>query len=739
MTDASPMRVDGSTTGHGDSGGNATADTSSQGNQGLTTPCPPNVSTTAEATTRGRKRSWVWEHFTMVGGGDSKKARAACKYCGTDYAATSANGTKNLIAHILKQCKKYPNSIGKSQSTLAFEFTNDGGSGDLFAVPFSVEACRQALVEMVILDELPFRIVEGEGFKRFVRVVCPKWTTNKIPSRMAIARDCFNVFLREKKKLGRALRGQRICLTTDTWTSVQNLNYMCLTAHFIDDNWTLHKRIINFCVVDNFKGVTLGRAVESCLFQWKLKKILTLTVDNASSNSSLIEFLKDKTKEKKDTVLENEFLHVRCYAHILNLIVHEGLKELDESIAKIRNVVRYVRSSPQRWSKLQACAERETISSKSQPCLDVPTRWDFTYMMLDKAQKFQKAFERLEEVDKNFLPTLREGEEDEDGDDGNCGQSKKGKKVFGAPEREDWIKVRLFVKFLQLFYDAALRFSGSKAVTANQFVPELMLIRDTIEEECLNENESLKKMAMDMKSKFNKYWENLDNQNLLLYVAVVLDPRYKLRYVHFAFKGLYHDISKVDEKTEQVKDALVRMYEAYLKNDKGRDAQNNMSTQLSQGSSGSSSSGPLSVRRSLRMAQFMREIEEENSFEKKSEVERYLEEGLAKLDGYFDILNWWKANSCRFPVLSLVARHVLAIPVSTVASESAFSIEGRVLDPFRSSLSPRMVEGLLCAQDWLRSSSTPISLQKALEDVEEFEKLDSGIHRFFFSCIILYK
>ena len=63
-----------------------------------------------------------------------------------------------------------------------------------------------------------------------------------------------------------------------------------------------------------------------------------------------------------------------------------------------------------------------------------------------------------------------------------------------------------------------------------------------------------------------------------------------------------------------------------------------------------------------------------------------------------------------------------------MASESTFSTAGRVLDPFRSSLNPMSVEGLICAQNWLRSSSSPISLRTLMDEVEEFEKqLDMGM------------
>ena len=44
---------------------------------------------------------------------------------------------------------------------------------------------------------------------------------------------------------------------------------------------------------------------------------------------------------------------------------------------------------------------------------------------------------------------------------------------------------------------------------------------------------------------------------------------------------------------------------------------------------------------------------------------------------------------------------MLAIPVSTVASELAFSTGGPILDPLRSSLAPEMVQSLICTQNWL--------------------------------------
>ena len=208
----------------------------------------------------------------------------------------------------------------------------------------------------------------------------------------------------------------RVCLTTDTWSSVQNLNYMCLTAHFIDSEWRLHKRIINFCLIPNHRGDTIGKHIETCLHDWGIDRVFTITVDNASSNDVAIDYLK---RHMKGNVMDGDYLHMRCCAHILNLVVTEGLKESDESIVKVRNAVRYVRSSPSRLKIFNVCAQKEKIESKRGLCLDVSTRWNSTYLMLDSAQKYQKAFERLEDDDEHFLR--------------HFGEASEGRRILGPP------------------------------------------------------------------------------------------------------------------------------------------------------------------------------------------------------------------------------------------------------------------------------------------------------------------
>nr|GEU96589.1 zinc finger BED domain-containing protein RICESLEEPER 2-like [Tanacetum cinerariifolium] len=80
----------------------------------------------------------------------------------------------------------------------------------------------------------------------------------------------------------------------------------------------------------------------------------------------------------------------------------------------------------------------------------------------------------------------------------------------------------------------------------------------------------------------------------------------------------------------------------------------------------------------------------------------------------FDILSWGKGRQSQFPVLSIMARDLLSVQASTIASESAFSLSGRVLSIRRTKLTPASLEMCICLKDHLDA-------QERIQDTSNLE------------------
>ena len=116
-----------------------------------------------------------------------------------------------------------------------------------------------------------------------------------------------------------------------------------------------------------------------------MKSVFTITVDNASSNDVVVGYIKKKLMSWGASTVRCKFLHMRCITHILNLVVNDGLKEANRAVKKVRECVRFIRSSPARLKKFKELSELVRIDCKYSLVLDVATRWNSTYLMLKTA------------------------------------------------------------------------------------------------------------------------------------------------------------------------------------------------------------------------------------------------------------------------------------------------------------------------------------------------------------------
>ena len=120
-----------------------------------------------------------------------------------------------------------------------------------------------------------------------------------------------------------------------------------------------------------------------CLSDWNVdRKLSTITLDNCSTNDAIARMLLDQLKRHNKMILGGKLLHMRCCAHILNLIVKDGLEVLGNRLEIIREHIAYWVATPKRLEKFEETAKQVRITCKKKLILDCRTRWNSTYLML---------------------------------------------------------------------------------------------------------------------------------------------------------------------------------------------------------------------------------------------------------------------------------------------------------------------------------------------------------------------
>jgi hypothetical protein len=197
---------------------------------------------------------------------------------------------------------------------------------------------------------------------------------------------------------------------------------MSITTHYINEDFIYKNKIISFNEVKYpHTGYAIEEAIVSCLTEWGIRgKLFTLALDNSSNNTSACEEL--IKYHKHDLLLEGQHLHVRCCAHILNILVQDGMKIIHEAIHKIRELLKHVDSSSTRLQDFNTIASGMGLPPKKGIYLDVPNRWNSTWKMLVEAFKYKS------------VPT-----------------SYATRKMEVSPSEEEWKKADAICEFLKAF------------------------------------------------------------------------------------------------------------------------------------------------------------------------------------------------------------------------------------------------------------------------------------------------
>jgi len=370
------------------------------------------------------------------------------------------------------------------------------------------------------------------------------------------------------------------------------LGYIGVTAHYIDEEFELHKKIIAFKQISfPHNSFAVQDGITACLTEWDLvDRVFTVTLDNASVNNRAIRDLRAALGAQM--FFKGEHIHVRCAAHVLNIMVQAGLQVIPNAVGRVRDIIKVVTSTPSRLQTFNSIVQALGLKGKSGLVLDVPHRWNATYDMLNEALKYKAALNRFA------------AEQYQD-----------------VPSELDWQKAESLHEFLEQFSEATKAFSADRHPTAHLFLKMLMAVRDVLLDETWNTNELLNELAEAMYTKFQKYWAA---PSMVLLIAAVLDPSMKADFVRFFY--LTVENAEAEAKMRELRQYLKKYYLEYervVRNNTGPVFVTYEEEVLSQGES--SSSGLRGKRRvELAFAQFASHNSSTRS--ERSELDIYLDD-----------------------------------------------------------------------------------------------------------------
>ena len=602
------------------------------------------------------RRSEVWRYFVLSKDGEQW---AKCKTCNSVFTAVTKNGTGHLSRH-MKACAK-PASDPTQPKISQFH---------PYGFTYNYERDRDELGKMIVHAEQPFLFSESDAFNTYInKALQPQ---HKRISRKTVRSAAMKNFLEYKVRLQAELSNLncRVSLTADSWDSGYKYHYLCVTCHWVDDQWMLQKRIIHFKMLEYpHTGINIAHHLMQAIDEYNLRdKMMSMTFDNATSMTYTANLIKQNLT---DVLLDGEALHTRCVCHVLNLCVQDGVRAIGPYYSKIRDAIMSINSSNMRYQEWKSFLKQQKIRV-IKIRTDCPTRWNSTYDMLTKAIEYKGPL------------TLFYNQ----------------KFPQNALYDDDWNNCERYMQFLQLLYNMTYCFSTVYNPCAQNFLSNACLLAQLFADH--RDQSDYDQYLPAMEKKWRKYYSQIP----LIYIfASILDPRQKYENT-FMLVDIYFQCMFLDDDVENyktnVKDqffALYRVYEAKYgtvprsgPSQPSKNVSKKAKHLFSQATNLISRfSGDSSIRRTQSDV---------------SELQMYLSYDFTKgMDddeiNSLDLLAWWKQQSSKHPTLAAMARDILAIQVSSVTSERAFSASGRVLDDRRTSLKPETLEMCVCFKDWL--------------------------------------
>ncbi|XP_073261470.1 uncharacterized protein [Populus alba] len=598
-------------------------------------PAPALNGENASLSVDGGLQSTVWDTFVKHTA-ENGEVWATCKHCKKKYRAESKRGTSNLHKH-LKNCS--PSRQDEAEQQILVETGELSTSFIQGNFVIDQERSRLDIATMMIKHGYPLTMVQlysKDVVEAYVLAICRQ----------------------EKEKLINFF-DKLSCLFSlklELWSSNDKMmTYCCFTVHFIDDGWQLKKKILAFRNLRyNYDMGTVHEVFKSVLAEWSINKnVRFIFLDITPPKDHMIGELRSKVSDQAPPIHGHLFC-VPSYAHILSLLVQDGFAEIRSVLYKIRECIEYVNGSSLRRQRFQEAINNGSLQDREMPTLDVPARWDTTFLMLESSLEFITAFNHLEQLDDDFKVN---------------------------PSAEEWNKATAVCECLKEFCKSTCNFPTSR----DDYFLSVRDVYKNLHGWKQSDYVYVRAMANSMKGKFDEYW---GEASLALGISAVLDPSYKLDFIEYGYRQIYG--SDADLHLSRFRYDLTCAYHKYAED---------ISNQ------GPSSSAMADVSRctssDISFKEWRKVKYERNMVHSQwNELDQYLQLPPEKLDKDGDVLAWWQDNARNFPILGKMARDFLAIPVSTVISKSS---EVMKMASVHDGVRPEMAEALICGKDWLDS------------------------------------
>ncbi|EUC60341.1 hypothetical protein RSOL_337550, partial [Rhizoctonia solani AG-3 Rhs1AP] len=353
-----------------------------------------------------------------------------------------------------------------------------------------------------------------------------------------------------------------MAVACDAWTSSNRIAFLAIIGSWITQDWNLEEILLDFVELPGaHSGQNMASAIASVISELGISnKLVALVSDNASNNGTLpvhhphyylqLAFVANLP----ELITTSPLLIVWAYRAVAtglrtgdetltvedaeafvadgneadeadNISTIDHTVDLASAIDKVRKIAKIVRSSPQRMELFRATAEsiedyyeKRALSSGKKYIktrkvvknliLDVVTRWNSVYFMLEHALEFSEAIDALTSHPKA--------------------------KIFHpyALSKEDWKSVALVCKWLNYFRSASTMMSAEKYPTLSfslriYFV--LILYVSRLEQSSIvQESAPLAAGVHACKSKLLEFFDKSTFDSEYYYFATILDPRFKI-------------------------------------------------------------------------------------------------------------------------------------------------------------------------------------------------------------------